>query len=198
MNPKVDNYMGKAKIWRDEMAKLRKITLACGLTEELKWRKPCYAFQGSNVVIIQDFREYCALLFFKGVLLKDPDGILKKTGSNTRVGRQIRFTSVREIVELEPVLKTYIQQAIDVEKAGLKVEAEEKTELVLPEEFRKKLNEMPALKKAFAALTPGRQRAYNFYISAPKQSQTRESRIEKCIPLILKGKGLNDDYKSGK
>jgi uncharacterized protein YdeI (YjbR/CyaY-like superfamily) len=192
MNPKVDAYISEATKWREETEKLRRLLLDCELAEELKWSKPCYMFQKSNVVVIQGFKKYCALLFFKGVLLKDPNGILVKTGENTRVGRQIRFTSVREIVELERVLKAYIGQAIEVEKAGLKVPFEGKTELTLPEEFQKKLDEIPALKTAFNALTPGRQRAYNFYFSAAKQSKTREARVEKCMRQILKGKGLND------
>jgi len=192
MNPKVDAFFSKATQWREEMKKLRMILLDCGLTEELKWSKPCYSFQNSNVVIIQGFKEYFALLFFKGVLLKDPHGILKKTGVNTRVGRQIRFTQPREMAGMEPILKAYVHQAIEVEKAGLKMNFKEPTELVLPEEFKNKLAENPALKTAFAALTPGRQRAYNYFFSAPKQSKTRESRVEKCLPQILKGKGLNE------
>jgi uncharacterized protein YdeI (YjbR/CyaY-like superfamily) len=191
MNPKVDAYLSKAKKWREETAKLRMILLDCGLTEELKWGKPCYMFQESNIIVIQGFKAYCALLFFKGVLLKDPHDILVKTGVNTRVGRQIRFTSVGEIVKLEAVLKTYIRQAMEVEKAGLKVELKNEPERV-PEELKNKLAEIPALKTAFAALTPGRQRGYIFYFSAAKQSKTRESRIEKCMPQILKGRGLND------
>lgn len=172
------------------MEKLRTILLDCGLAEELKWGKPCYSFQNSNVVIIQPFKAYCALLFFKGVLLKDPGGILVKTGENTRVGRQIRLTSVREIVV--PVLKSYLHQAIEVEKAGLKVSAPNNAEIALPDELQKKLDENPALKAAFGALTPGRQRAYLYYFSAAKQSKTRESRIEKYARRILSGKGLND------
>ncbi len=192
MNPKVDAFLSDATKWRPEMEKLRTILLDCQLTEELKWSKPCYTFQKSNVVVIQGFKKYCALLFFKGVLLKDPNGILVKTGENTRVGRQIRFTDVREIVRQEAILKAYIHQAIEVEKAGLKVDAETDAELKIPEELKIKLAENPALKAAFAALTPGRQRAYILYFSAAKQSKTRESRIEKCMPQILKGKGLMD------
>jgi uncharacterized protein YdeI (YjbR/CyaY-like superfamily) len=191
-NPKVDAFLSSAKQWPEVMKKLRKILLECGLTEELKWGKPCYAFQEGNVVIIQGFKAYCALLFFKGVLLKDPNGILVKTGENTRVGRQIRFTDVREIAKKESVLKAYIHQAIEVEKAGLKVEDEEQPEVALPEELQKKLKETPKLKAAFEALTPGRQRGYIFYFSGAKQSKTREARIEKCGPQILKGKGLLD------
>jgi len=192
MNPKVDAYLAKAENWREVMAKLRTIILDCGLTEELKWGKPCYAFEEKNVVIIQGFKAYCALLFFKGCLLKDPNGILVKTGENTRVGRQIRFTDARDIVKMKTILKTYIQQAIEVEKAGLKVEVKEPPKLVIPEEFQKRLDKNPALKTAFNALTPGRQRAYGFYFSVAKQSKTRESRIDKCMSHILNGKGLDD------
>jgi uncharacterized protein YdeI (YjbR/CyaY-like superfamily) len=191
MNPRVDAHLNKAEKWREEIEKLRMIILDCQLTEELKWGKPCYAFEEKNVVIIQGFKAYCALLFFKGVLLKDPNRILVKTGENTRVGRQVRFTNVREIVKMERILKAYIQQAIEVEKSGLKVDLKSKPEPV-PEEFEKKLDEIPALKTAFHALTPGRQRGYIFYFSAPKQSKTRESRIQKCMRQILSGKGLND------
>jgi uncharacterized protein YdeI (YjbR/CyaY-like superfamily) len=191
MNPKVDVFLAKAKKWRREMEQLREVLLDCQLAEELKWGKPCYVFQESNVIVIQGFKAYCALLFFKGVLLKDPHGILIKTGENTRVGRQIRFTDARKIVEMERVLKTYIQQAIDVERAGLKVDLKHDPEPI-PEELQNKFDEIPALKTAFEALTPGRQRAYLLHFSAPKQSKTREARIEKCMPLIFDGIGLND------
>jgi len=192
MNPKVDGYMKKSKKWQAETEKLRKISLDCGLTEELKWGKPCYTFQNDNIVLIQGFKEYCALLFFKGVLLKDAHGILVKTGENTRVGRQARFTNVQEIVKLETRLRACIHEAIEVEKAGLKVDSKKIAEPKIPVELKNKLAEIPALKTAFDALTPGRQRAYIYYFSAPKQSKTRESRVEKCMPQILKGKGLND------
>lgn len=192
MNPIVDRYFSKAQHWQAEMKALRAIALDCGLTEELKWGKPCYAFQNSNVVVIQGFKAYCALLFFKGMLLKDPDGILVKTGENTRVGRQIRFTDVREIAKQEAAVKACIYQAIEVEKAGLKVPAKKAAALKLPVEFQHILQTKPALKAAFDALTPGRKRAYSLYFSTPKQSKTRESRIEKCIPRILHGQGLND------
>jgi uncharacterized protein YdeI (YjbR/CyaY-like superfamily) len=191
MNHKVDVYLSKAKKWQEEFAKLRMVILDCGLTEELKWGKPCYTFQKSNIVIIQGFKEYCALMFCKGALLNDPNGILKKPGENTQAARQIRFTKVREIVEMEPILKAYIYEAIEVEKAGLKVNFRKNPEPI-PEEFQNKLDEIPALKTAFDALTPGRQRAYILYFSAPKQSKTRESRVEKCMQQILNGKGLND------
>jgi uncharacterized protein YdeI (YjbR/CyaY-like superfamily) len=198
MNPGVGRFLKEATQWGEEMAKLRKIILACGLTEELKWSKPCYSFEGKNVVVIQGFKAYCALLFFKGYLLKDPEGILVKTGENTRVGRQIRFTSVQEITKMESILKAYIKHAIEVEKSGVKGEPEKTPEPVMPEELQKKLREVPALKNAFEALTPGRQRGYIFYFSQPKQSKTREARIEKCMDLILDGKGLMDDYLSKK
>jgi uncharacterized protein YdeI (YjbR/CyaY-like superfamily) len=192
MNPKVDVYLSKAKKWQEELEKLRMIILDCQLTEELKWGKPCYTFQKSNIIVIIGFKEYCALLFFKGALLNDANGILIKPGENTQAGRQIRFTNVREIVEMETILKAYIYEAIEVEKAGLKVNVKKNTELIIPEEFQNKLDEIPALKIAFDALTPGRQRAYNIYFSEPKQSKTRESRVEKCMQQILNGKGLND------
>jgi len=191
MNPKVDGYLRKTKKWRQEMEKLRRIILECRLTEELKWGKPCYTFQESNIVIIQGFKEFCALLFCKGALLNDPNGVLKKPGENTQAARRIPFTNVREIVEMEPILKACIHEAIEVEKAGLEVNFKKNPEPI-PEEFQNKLDEIAALKTAFGALTPGRQRAYILYFSAPKQSKTRESRVEKCMRQILKGKGLND------
>jgi len=192
MNPKVDVYLSKTKKWQEELEKLRMIILDCQLTEELKWGLPCYTFQKSNIVLIQVFKEYCALLFFKGALLNDANGILFKIGKNTQAGRQIRFTNVREIVEMETILKAYIYEAIEVEKAGQKVNFKKTAEFIIPEEFQNKLDEIPALKTAFDALTPGRQRAYILYFSAPKQSKTRESRVEKCMQQILNGKGLND------
>ena len=191
-NPKVDEYLSNAKKWRKEMEKLRKIFLGCQLTEELKWDKPCYTFQTSNVVIILPLKEYCALLFCKGALLKDTHSILVKAGENTQAARQIRFTHLLEMVEMETILKGYIQQAIEVEKAGLEVTYKKITEFKVPEELQKKLDDIAALKIAFKALTPGRQRGYLLYFSAAKQSTTREARVEKCMPQILKGKGLND------
>src|SRR6266700_388048 len=191
-NPKVDIFFIKAKKWQKELAKLRTIILDCELTEELKWGCPCYTFQKSNIVLIHGFKEYCALLFFKGALLKDPKGILIQQTENVQAARQIRFTDVREIVKMEPVLKAYINEAIEVEKAGLEVNYKKTSEFKVPEEFQNKLDEIPALKTAFDALTPGRQRAYLFYFSQPKQSKTRESRVEKCMQQILIGKGLND------
>ena len=191
MNPKVDAILRKAKKWQEESKKLRMILLDCPLTEELKWGKPCYTFQGKNVVLIGGFKEYCSLLFFKGALLGDPRGILVTPGK-LQAGRQIRFTSLQGIVAMETILKTYIYQAIDVEKSGLKVKLRKHSDYVIPEELQKKLDEIPALKTAFEALTPGRQRAYMFHIAKPKQSKTRESTVEKCVPQILAGKGLND------
>jgi uncharacterized protein YdeI (YjbR/CyaY-like superfamily) len=192
MNPKVDEYLRKSKKWQEEFEKLRMIILDCGLTEELKWGVPCYMFQKSNIVLIHGFKEYCALLFFKGALLKDAKGILIQQTKNVQAARQIRFTSVREIVKKKTILKAYIHEAIEVEKAGLKVNFKKISEFKIPEEFQNKLDETPALKTAFDALTPGRQRAYILYFSAPKQSRTRESRVEKCMRRILNGKGLND------
>jgi uncharacterized protein YdeI (YjbR/CyaY-like superfamily) len=192
MNPKVDGYLSKAKKWQEELEKLRTIILDCQLTEELKWGKPCYTFQKSNIVVILPLKEYCALLFCKGALLNDANGILIKPGENTQAARQIRLTNVRKIVEMEAILKAYIYEAIEVEKAGLKVNFKKITELIIPEEFQNKLDEIPALKTAFDALTPGRQRAYILYFSAPKQSKTRDSRVEKCLQQILNGKGLDD------
>jgi uncharacterized protein YdeI (YjbR/CyaY-like superfamily) len=192
MNPKVDGYLSKAKKWQEEMEKLRLIILDCQLTEELKWGKPCYTFQQTNIVLIVGFKEYCALIFCKGALLNDAHGLLIKPGENTQAGRQIRFTNVREIVEMKSILKGYIFEAIEAEKAGLQVNYKKHTELIFPEEFQNKLDQIPALKTAFNALTPGRQRAYHLYFSAAKQSKTRESRVEKCMPRILQGKGLDD------
>ena len=192
MNPKVDFYFSKAKKWQKELKQLRTIVLDCGLTEELKWGVPCYTFHKSNIVLLHVFKEYCALLFFKGALLNDANGILFQQTENVQAARQVRFTDVGEIVEMEPVLKAYIYEAIEVEKAGLKVNLKKTTAFKMAEEFKNKLDKNPALKAAFDALTPGRQRAYMLHFSAPKQSKTRESRVEKCIDQILNGKGLND------
>ncbi|MBW8888032.1 MAG: YdeI/OmpD-associated family protein [Fibrobacteres bacterium] len=192
MNPKVDFYFNKAEKWQKEIRKLRSIALACGLAEELKWGCPCYTFEGSNIVLIHVFKEYCALLFFKGALMKDPKGILIQQTKNVQAARQARFTDVKEITKLQSPLKAYIHQAIDVEKAGLKVTLKKVTEYAVPAEFRNRLEKDPALKRAFEALTPGRQRGYLLHFSAPKQSQTREARIEKCEDRILDGMGLND------
>ncbi|WP_174236939.1 YdeI family protein [Mucilaginibacter sp. L196] len=192
MNPKVDFYFNKATKWQEEYERLRMIILDCQLTEELKWGCPCYTFQEKNIVLIHGFKEYCALLFFKGVLLNDANGILIQQTENVQAARQIRFTDLREIVELESILKAYIYEAIEVEKVGLNVELKKVTEFTVSAEFQNKLNHIPALKTAFEALTPGRQRAYLLHFSAPKQSKTRESRVEKYIPQILNGKGLDD------
>jgi uncharacterized protein YdeI (YjbR/CyaY-like superfamily) len=193
MNPKVDFFFNKAKQWHEEFKKLRTIILDCRLTEELKWGQPCYTFEKRNIVLIHGFKEYCALLFFKGALLKDADGILIQQTKNVQAARQVRFTNVREIVQMEPILKAYIDEAIEVEKTGLKVKLKKTSDFAIPEEFQKKLDAIPAaLKTAFGALTPGRQRAYLFYFSGAKQSKTRESRVEKYMPQILKGKGLDD------
>ena len=192
MNPKVDFYFNKAKKWQEELEQLRMIVLDCGLTEELKWGVPCYTFEKRNIVLIHVFKEYCALLFFKGALLNDANGILIQQTKNTQAARQIRFTNVRKIVKMKPILKAYIYEAIEVEKAGLKVNFRKTTELIFPEEFQNKLDGKPALKTAFDALTPGRQRAYVLYFSAPKQSKTRESRVAKCMQQILNGRGLSD------
>ncbi|MFT4414185.1 YdeI/OmpD-associated family protein [Fredinandcohnia humi] len=192
LSPKVNEYLSKAKKWEEEFENLRMIILDCGLNEELKWNKPCYTFQKSNIVIIQGFKEYCALMFFKGALLNDPKGILIKPGENSQAQRQIRFSNVQEIVAMDTILKAYIYEAIEVEKAGLEVNFKKNTDFTIPEELQKKFEEIPALKTAFEALTPGRQRAYILYFTKPKQSKTRESRIGKYIQQILNGKGLND------
>ena len=192
MNPKVDWYFDKAEKWQKELAQLRLIALDCGLTEELKWGCPCYTFQKNNVVLIHDFKEYCAFLFHKGAVLNDADGILIQQTENVQAARQIRFTNLKQIVEMENTLKTYIFEAIEVEKAGLKVVLKKTEAFKMPEEFERKLAENADLKTAFEALTQGRQRAYLLHFSAPKQAKTRESRVEKCIPQILDGKGLND------
>ena len=191
-NPKVDFYFSKAKKWHKEYEKLRTIILDCGLNEELKWGCPCYTFENSNIVLIHGFKDYCAFLFFKGALLQDANSILIQQTENVQAARQIRFTNVREIVKLKPALKAYIREAIEVDKAGLKVNFKKTTAFTIPEEFKKKLDQTPVLKTAFHSLTPGRQRAYILYFSAPKQSRTRESRIEKCMQQILIGRGLND------
>lgn len=191
-NPKVDFYFTKVGKWQDAVKLLRTIVLDCGLTEELKWGCPCYTFGKANIVLIHIFKEYCALLFFKGALLKNEDKLLIQQTENVQSARQIRFTNVAEIVKKEKKLKAHIYEAIEVEKAGLKVALKMTEEYAIPEEFEKQLKKMPAMKKAFNALTPGRQRAYLFYFSQPKQSKTREARIDKSIPQILEGKGLND------
>lgn len=192
MNPKVDAFLSREQKWQKEFEKLRSIVFECGLTEDFKWGVPCYTYQNRNVVLIHGFKEYCALLFFKGALLSDPNGILIRQTENVQSSRQVRFTSLKEIKELEPDLKSYVYEAVEVEKAGLEVEPKQTKEYPVPEEFQDKLNEMPRLKTAFEQLTPGRQRAYLLYFSSPKQSKTRLGRVEKSIPQILSGKGLND------
>jgi uncharacterized protein YdeI (YjbR/CyaY-like superfamily) len=192
MNPKVDDFISNAKKWQPEIEQLRLLLLDCGLTEEFKWRTPCYSFQGSNVVLIGSFKEYCALSFFKGTLLQDIEGILCKPGENSQAVRFFKFTNLEEIIEQKSIIKAYIYEAIEIEKAGLKVNFKSNTELELVAELQNTLAKNSALKTAFQALTPGRQRAYNLYFSAPKQSKTRETRIEKYTPRILNGKGIND------
>jgi uncharacterized protein YdeI (YjbR/CyaY-like superfamily) len=192
MNPKVDDFISNAKKWQPEIEQLRLLLLDCGLTEEFKWRTPCYTFQGNNVVLIGSFKEYCALSFFKGTLLQDSNEILSKPGENSQAVRFFKFTNLQEIQKLKPIIITYIYDAIEIEKAGLKVIFKSNTELELVEELQIALDKNPSLKTAFKALTPGRQRAYNLYFSAAKQSKTRETRIENYIPRILDGKGFND------
>ena len=192
MNPKVDWYFNKAGKWQKEIAKLREIVLDCDLIEDLKWGCPCYSFEKKNSVLIHVFKEYCALLFFKGALLKDTKGILVQQTENVQAARQVRFTSLQQIVKMEKIVKVYIYEAVEVEEAGIKVPLKKTQEFKMPEEFQTKLDKLPALKKAFYELTPGRQRAYLLYFSSAKQSKTREARIEKYLNQILKGKGLED------
>jgi uncharacterized protein YdeI (YjbR/CyaY-like superfamily) len=192
MNPAVDTLLEKTKNWREEFETLRAIILDCKLDEDVKWGQPCYTLDDRNIVLMHGFKAYCALLFFKGALMKDPKGILVAQSENTQSTRQIRFTSTQDIVKLKTVLKSYIREAIEVEKSGAKVELKKTEEFPMPDEFKSKLKQMPSLKKAFEALTPGRQRAYLLHFAGAKQAKTRESRIEKCVQPILDGKGLND------
>ncbi|MFD2618413.1 MULTISPECIES: YdeI/OmpD-associated family protein [Terrilactibacillus] len=192
LNPKVDEFLSKANKWKEEYEKLRHIILDCELTEEFKWMHPCYTYENKNIVLIHGFKEYCALLFHKGALLKDTQRILIQQTENVQAARQIRFTHVQEIVEMETIIKDYIYEAIGVEKAGLEVNFKKHTEFIIPEELQNKFDEIPALKTAFEALTPGRQRAYILYFSQAKQAKTRESRVEKYTKQILDGKGLHD------
>lgn len=192
LNPKVDEFLSKSKKWREEFEKLRNIVLDCELTEEFKWMHPCYTLDGKNIVLIHGFKEYCALLFHKGALLKDPQGILIQQTENVQAARQIRFTDIHQIVEQEAIVKAYIMEAIEVEKAGLEVSLKKNEDYTVPEELQNKFEEMPALKAAFEELTPGRQRAYLLHFSQPKQAKTREARVEKYMQQILDGKGLND------
>jgi len=191
-SPKVDAFLGRTQEWREEFEALRAVILGCGLAEELKWGQPCYAFEGRNVVLMHGFKDYCALLFMKGALLKDPNGILIQQTENVQSARQIRFTTSGEITQLEPALKAYILEAISVEKAGAKVARKTTADFPVADEFRDKLDARPELKAAFQALTPGRQRGYLLYFAAAKQAKTRDARVEKCIPLILAGKGIDD------
>lgn len=192
MNPKADFYFDKAQKWQEELEQLREIVLDCDLTEEVKWGVPCYSYQDSNIVLIHAFKDYCALLFFKGALLNDANGILVQQTENVQAARQIRFSSLKEVTKMKRIVKAYIYEAIEVEKAGLKVPLKKTVEYTVPEEFQKKLDENPALKEAFEGLTPGRQRGYYLYFSAAKLPKTRESRVEKYIPKILDGKGVDD------
>lgn len=192
MNPKVDWFFSKTSKWQDPYLELRRLVLECGLTEELKWGCPCYTFQQSNIVLIHGFKDYCALLFMKGALLQNEAGMLVQQTENVQAARQIRFTLTEEILAAEPTLKAYINQAIEVEKAGVHLELKKTTEFTMPEEFRRALDEMAELKAAFEALSPGRQRGYLLYFSSAKQAKTREGRVEKYIPKILHGKGLED------
>ncbi|MDM5276187.1 YdeI family protein [Paenibacillus silvae] len=191
-NPKVDAYLSKIKTWKEESVKLREIILDCDLTEDYKWMHPCYTLNGKNVVLIHGFKEYCAIMFLKGSLLKDPHGILIQQTNNVQGGRQIRFTNLEQIIEQEKILKAYIREAIEVEQAGLKVEKKEVEQFAVPEELQQQFDANPAFQTAFEALTPGRQRAYLYHFSQPKQSKTKTSRIEKCMQPIMEGKGLND------
>ncbi|WP_340082390.1 YdeI family protein [Terribacillus sp. FSL K6-0262] len=192
MHPKVDEFLSKADQWKEEYIALRNIVRDCELTEEFKWKHPCYTFEGKNIVLIHGFKEYCALLFHKGALLKDTHGILIQQTENVQAARQIRFTNVQEITDKEAILKDYIHQAVEVEKAGLEVAFKKETDYIIPEELHDKFQEIPALKAAFEALTPGRQRAYILYFSQAKQAKARQSRVEKYVKHILDGKGLNN------
>src|SRR5271170_3645290 len=192
MNPKVEFFFSKAKTWQKELKKLRKIILDCGLTEELKWGCPCYSFQKKNIILIHGFKDYCAYLFFKGALMKDEHGILIQQTPNVQVPRQVRFTNTKEITKLASTLKAYIKEAIELEKSGVKATLKKVSEYSIPEEFQNKLDENPALKKAFYALTPGRQRGYLYNFSQPKLARTREERVEKYTKQIMMGKGIDD------
>ncbi len=192
MNPKVDWFFNKDTKWKKEYQELRTIILDCGLIEELKWGCPCYTYEKNNIVLIHGFKDYCALLFFKGALLNDPNGILIQQTKNVQSARQIRFTDVKQIVNLAKTLKAYVYEAVEVERAGLKVKMKKTSDFKIPEEFQRKLDKIPLLKKSFYELTPGRQRAYIFHFSQARQSKTREARVEKYIKHILSGKGIDD------
>jgi uncharacterized protein YdeI (YjbR/CyaY-like superfamily) len=191
-NPRVDAFFTRAKAWRKEMEALRAIALGCGLTEEMKWGQPCYTLQGKNIAIIGEFKEYCAFMFFKGALLKDPKGVLVQPGT-VQAARQIRLTSLQAVAKMKATIRAYVREAVAVEQSGQKVKLRETSDFKMPREFRDRLEHLPALKDAFEALTPGRQRAYLFYFSTAKQSKTREARIEKCLPQMMQGLGLNDE-----
>ena len=191
-NPKAEAFVRRSEKWQDELAQLRAIILECGLDEALKWGVPCYTFEGNNIVLIHEFKEYCAMLFFKGALLSDPDGLLVQQTANVQATRQLRFTNVQQVREQQAAIKGYVREAIAAEQAGLKVPMKETAEFRVPKEFQDKLDEIPELKAAFEALTPGRQRGYLLHFAAPKQSKTREARVEKCMQQIFDGKGLND------
>lgn len=191
-NPKAEAFYNKAKHWKEEYVKLRSIALSCNLTEDYKWMHPCYTLDNKNIVLIHGFKEYCAFLFFKGVLMKDPEGILIQQTEDVQAGRQIRFTNVQEIVDQEPILKEYIKEAIRVEKSGAQIRKKQTDEYEVPDEFQDKLDAFPELRNAFESLTPGRQRSYLYYFAKAKKSETRASRVEKYIPKILSGKGLDD------
>jgi len=191
-NPKVDGFFRKPRQWQEEFKALREIARACALAEEIKWRWPCYTFQGKNIVLFHGFKHYCAILFFKGALLKDPRHVLIQQTENVQAGRQIRFTSAAAIRKMQSVLKAYIREAVAVEKAGIKLPKKDTSDFAIPEEFQIQLDEMPELKTAFHALTPGRQRGYLLYFSSAKQSKTREGRVEKCMQRIFEGRGLDD------
>ena len=191
-NPKVDAFVERAKQWQGETKKLRSIMLGCGLNEELKWGKPCYAYDGNNLAIVQGFKEHCSLMFFKGALLKDPDGHLVSQGKNTQAAMRMQFTSLKQVREMEPIVRSFVDQAIEVEKQGRKVDFKAKDDLQLPDELKAKLDRDAKLSKAFFALTPGRRRGYVLHISGAKQSATRSARVDRCRDRILQGKGLND------
>jgi uncharacterized protein YdeI (YjbR/CyaY-like superfamily) len=191
-NPAVDAYVAKARPWQDEIARLRAVLLAANLVEDFKWGKPCYTHDGSNIVLIMPLKDSCTLLFTKGALMKDPKGLLVQPGENSQSARQMRFVSMAEITRLEKSLKSYLKEAVSVEAAGLKVDFKKSTDLVYPKEFQDKLDRNSALREAFLKLTPGRQRQYHLHFTGAKQAATRESRVDKAIPLILDGVGLND------
>ena len=197
-NPKVDAFLARAKVWRDEMEALRELVLDCGLAEEIKWGKPCYTHQGGNVAILQPFKPHLALMFFKGTLMRDPEGILVSQGAHSQAAKRLEIKSVEQVATMADVVRAYVREAIELEKSGVKVDFDAKAKLVFPEELTNRMHADPDFAAAFRALTPGRQRAYNLHFSAPKQSKTRAARIEKCLPNILEGRGLNDSRIGGR